>query len=138
MKKPALLSIVGNFIMRLRTAPASDSNTLANFNRFHCVDAHDRLCKAAVESGVPTGMRTQSDGHASGYHFESSANRVPIFLSLLNFPNHLLGNVGQNAVDDLIVANHLQLLPCWGKILRNVGFPYCRGVAKYFDPKVRQ
>src|ERR1051326_2650063 len=138
MKKPVLLIIVGNFVMRLGTAAVSDSNTLTDLNGFHCVDAHDGLCKAAIQAGVPTGMRTQPDRHASGNHLESSSNSVAIFLSLLDFPNHLLGDLGQDAADDLIVANRLEVLPCWGKILRNAGFSYCCCVAKYFDTKVSQ
>src|SRR5207253_124166 len=79
--KPAILIVVGNFIMGLGTAGICDPHALSDLDGLHCIDTHYSLGEAAIQACIPTDMRPQTNRNASRHDFKSPADCIAIFLS---------------------------------------------------------
>ena len=111
MIEAALLVIVGNFVVRLRTLRIRDPHAFTNLNGFDGVDAHDSLSQPSVQTRIPAGVRTKPNRYSPGNDFKGAANRVAILLSGFDLFNHFSSNIGQCTPHDLVVANRFKLLP---------------------------
>src|SRR5207302_559379 len=59
-----------------------------------------------------------------------------ILLSAFDFFHHFPGGIGQNTVDDLIVANGFKLLPIDEKVVRDSRFSYRGCMAEHLDAEI--
>ena len=134
--KPALLIVVSDFVMSLRSAFECNPNALPDFNGFHGINAHDRLRQAAVEARIPARMGTQPYGDAAPNNLEGSTDGVAILLGPLNLFNHLLSDIRQDASHDFVIANGLQLRPGNDEVIRNARISDRGRVTEDFDTEV--
>ena len=75
--------------MRVAPASACDGEALTDLDRFHRLDAHQRVGEHAVDAAVPVHVRTEPRRHSVAEHFEHAAERVARLGGLLDLADHL-------------------------------------------------
>ena len=84
-------------VVRLAAAHARDGESLADLDRLHRLDAHQRLREHPVDASIPVHVRTEPRRHAVAEHFDHSAERVSGLGGLFDLANHVGLGVGVEA-----------------------------------------
>ena len=91
--------------------------------------------QSPVQAAVPRGVRAKPCRNAEGDDFECAADRIAILLSVFDFSNHFLSNIGKNAADNVVVSDSFQLGPGHEKVIRYSNAADSGGVAEDLDPE---
>src|SRR5207244_9180854 len=96
-------------VLHRAPAHAGDRESLADLDRLHRLDAHQRLREHPVDTAIPMHVRTEPGRDPEAEHLDDPAERIPRLRRLLDLPDHLGFRVGIaaphfRAVDRLEVA----------------------------------
>ena len=93
----ARVGVPADRVVRLAAAHAGDREALADLDRLHRLDAHQRLREQAVDATIPVHVRTEPGRHAVAEHLDHSAERVAGLRRLFDLADHVGFGVGIEA-----------------------------------------
>src|SRR5580704_14095260 len=107
-----------NRILHFRTEAFGTFFRPADFDAFDGLHGNDGLGKFAIETGIPSDMRTEAWGKAVGYHLKDAAHSVAGAVNIIDHKLHFLfrGSIDAAEEDFGAAAQLDQLLPSDGAI----------------------